>query len=54
MKFEKQESEFVSGKSLKGIDGVLFEILSEVKNETSEPEVSASSDSKSEPPVETS
>ena len=36
MKFEKQESEFVSGKSLKGIDGVLFEILSEVKNEPSE------------------
>jgi len=36
MEFEKQESEFISGKSLKGIDGVLFEILSEVKNETSE------------------
>ena len=36
MEFEKQESEFISGKSLKGIDGVLFEILSEVKNEASE------------------
>jgi len=36
MEFEKQESEFISGKSLKSIDGVLFEILSEVKNETSE------------------
>ena len=36
MEFEKQESEYVSGKSLKGIDGVLFEIISEVKNETGE------------------
>lgn len=36
MKFEKQESEYVNGKSLKGMDGVAFEILSEVKNEPSD------------------
>jgi len=33
--FEKQESEYISGNDLVGIDGVRFEILTEVKEESS-------------------
>jgi uridylate kinase len=36
MEYEKIDSEYVSGKDLKGIDGVLIEIITEVKNETGE------------------
>ena len=36
MEFDKIESEFVSGENVKGLSGVLFEIISEVKNETGE------------------
>lgn len=34
-KFEKQESEYISGNDLVGIDGVTFKILTEVKEESS-------------------
>jgi len=34
MKFEKQESEYISGNDLVGTDGVTFKILTEVKEET--------------------
>lgn len=34
-KFEKQESEYISGNDLVGIDGVTFKILTEVKEEAS-------------------
>lgn len=36
MEYKKIDSEYVSGKDLKGIDGILIEILTEVKNETGE------------------
>ena len=35
MKFEKQESEYISGNDLVGTDGVTFKILTEVKEESS-------------------
>ena len=35
VKFEKQESEYISGNDLVGIDGVTFKILTEVKEESS-------------------
>lgn len=31
-----KESEYISGKDLKGIDGITFEILSEVKDESTD------------------
>ena len=33
IEFEKKESEYVSGKDLKGVDGITFEFLNEIKNE---------------------
>ena len=35
-KFEKTENEYISGKDLVGIEGVRFEILTEVKEESSD------------------
>ena len=36
MEYEKKESEYVSGKDLKGVAGITFEFLDEVKNEPSD------------------